>query len=747
MDLENNKLSKNCDSENSISIIDELDKLDENAKFWKTPSAQRTMQGGVISSALEMFSSVFYSIYIIIIARGDVSDSELLAVIGTMLIMLRYFAYLGFTAAGSKYLSEYLARDKKIARYYAKAACKYNFYVTGFPIIAFTSWLYYTQPKNELEQIAYFTLIITIIADRLRSNTSIYIVGYKRQDLAAYAYWIPDMFMYVSAIITYILFGVVGPLLSFMVFEVIMLFTSIWAMKKCSDFPLSDMFAWGEDYGLFWKLFKFNFLFSLANLAFALLTSTLLISGGKLFGVLTASEISALYMLTSLINPLFNFFNMVGPIMQGVSEAFALKNKKLMANYTLISLKFPLFLLVAYIAFMILFGKEIITFFYGERWVLLGLSILIVLLPGYLFGAFASRFDNIIAGVNRPQSVIIPWLSALIIAMFSLIFARTLPEIYVIDYFISGDPMNYGITIRFVFTVGLTSLGMVVFGIVILRICFKILGVEIPRDLIWKPALVAGILMAFFYFLIRIGILKLFIKGFGEDVGGVVYILVMAVLGIFLYVTLSVLFDAVTIEDARFWGRIISRMGPISFVYPLFKPYILFLLNHQIRTFKREPVAWITSYDKETILADALFKVSIEPEINNESLLNQKVADISIKRDEPLQFLIQISDLKIDLFDIVIYTKIDFKLLKNSVKFIEKIDVVNNFQDHYVTSLDPELFKGYHEISIVFEAFESRNEKLSRNKEEIKPLSGFRAFMDTRFLWYHDQEFKIFIEE
>ncbi len=742
MERENKQSKVANETSDCTSIIDELDKLDENSKFWKTPSAQRTMQGGVISSVLEMLSSVFYSIYIIIIARGSVSDSELLAVIGTMLIMLRYFAYLGFTAAGSKYLSEYLARDKKVARYYAKAACKYNFYVTGFPIIAFTIWLYFTQPKNEVEQIAYFTLIITIIADRLRSNTSIYIVGYKRQDLAAYAYWIPDMFMYVCAIITYLLFGVVGPLLSFMVFEVIMLFTSIWAMKKCSDFPLSDMFAWGESYGLFWKLFKFNFLFSLANLAFALLTSTLLITGGKLLGVLTASEISALYMLTSLINPLFNFFNMVGPIMQGVSEAFALKNKKLMENYTLISLKFPLFLLVAYIAFTILFGREIISFFYGSRWIMLGLAILIVLLPGYLFGAFASRFDNIIAGVNRPQAVIIPWLSALVIAIFALAFARNLPELYLIDYYIGNDPMNYGISLRFIFIIGLSSLAMVVFGIIILIICFKILGVKIPKDFLWKPALVAAILMVFFYFLIQIGVVNIFINTFGTDTGGIVYILVMAILGLFLYATLSILFDSVTIEDARFWAKIIQRMGPLSFIYPLFKPYAKWLFKHQIQAIKSKPFEWITSYDKETIIKDALFKISILPG-KKISASNQ---DIRTKASETLDFKIQVKDSKITLFDIVIYAKIDFKIVKAQMKSIKRIDAIDCFEIEYSLTLDPTLSIGYHELSIVFEAFESPNLRSKKRDDEIQPLAGFDAFTDTRFLWYHDQEFKLTLE-
>jgi len=733
----------------SGSIIDELDKLDENSRFWKTPTTQRSVQGGVIDSILEIFNSIFYSIYVIIIARGLTSDAALLAIIGTLIIMLQFFAYLGFTAAGSKYLSEYLAKDKNIARIYAKAACKYNFLLTGIPLIAFAIFLYLTQPENEIERIAYLSLVITIIADRLRSNTSIYILGYKRQDLAACSFWIPDTIMYVFSIITYLIFGVIGPLISFSVFQIIMLITSLIAMKKCSDFPFSDMFAWFEHYGLFFKLFKFNFLYSLANLAFALLTSTLLISGGDMLNVLTASEIAALYMLTSLINPLFNFFNIVGPMMQGAAEAYALKNKKLLKNYILISLKFPLFLLIAYIAFIILFGKEIIAFFYGERWILLGMTILIILLPGYLFGAFASRFDNIIAGVNRPQTVIIPWMSALFIAIISLYIAKFLPDIHLIDYFVSGDPENYGISIRFLFTTCLTSSAMVIFGLIIMKICLKILDVKIPSDYLGKPIFLAIILMLFFYILNYLGASKIWINVFGKEIGGILYVLVMAVIGIFLYVSLSIIFDAMNIEDARFWAQIIKRLGPFSFIYSIIKPYAKFLYKHQVKVFKTEQIEWITSYDKETLLKDALFQIEIilipKPHYN----YNKSYKKINIPRDLDLFFNIKFKNLKVNLYNLSFYAQIDNKIIKSSIFTLNEL--INNNKDfelEFNFKIPNNINSGNHELNIVIEAFEIP--RFSKTKNKIKEpknyiLSGFKAYVDTRFQWIHEEEYKLFI--
>ena len=86
---------------------------------------------------------------------------------------------------------------------------------------------------------------------------------------------------------------------------------------------------WGKNYGLFRKLFSFNILYAIANLAFALLTSTLLITGGQMLGVLTNQEIVALYTVSTFSNLLVNLFEIVQPIMGSISEAHSLKNMKL----------------------------------------------------------------------------------------------------------------------------------------------------------------------------------------------------------------------------------------------------------------------------------------------------------------------------------------------------------------------------------------------------------------------------------
>ncbi len=613
--LEGISSSKIKKEEEKKSILDELEDIkDENEKFWKTPSSSRMVRGGTLMLTFDIVSSIFFTIYIMQIARAPTRDSALLAIIDTLGLMLRFFAYLGFTGAGAKFMSEYMTRDKKIARIYAKSAAKYNMWATGFPLIITAFILLLTRPETETEFIAYLSLFILIVFDRLTSNITIYILGSQRYDLYAYAYFVPYCAMYISAVITYPLVGVKGPLLSFAIARIFMFISMSFMMGKACDFPYKDLWDWGKDYGLFWKLFKFNFLYSLANLAFSLLTTTLLISGGDWLGILTDQEITALYTISTFSNILMNLFGIVGSIMVNVSEASAVKNKRLVKNYVMIALKFPILMSIAVLTFFILLGPEMISIFQGSRWITIGMLIMSCLMPAYCFGSFASKYDNILAGVGRPETVILPWFVGLFIALIGLFTAKFIPEGYLVDDFIEyqGEILNYGISYKFLYTIIITSLGLLIAGVWVVKICLKVLDVKIPLHFIWKPLitalLCAGILQIFMEF---IPIRATFDAWFNPEVGGIVFTVVVVLIGVFLFVTIGLLIDMMNKEDGLFWKSIVEGMGPAkTLLKPIFW-YCKILLDHQFSFFKREPTKWVLKTDKETIEANKQFCVDI----------------------------------------------------------------------------------------------------------------------------------------
>ncbi|MHA1821417.1 MAG: hypothetical protein ACTSVC_13160, partial [Promethearchaeota archaeon] len=319
------------------TIIDDLENIeDENELFWKTPSSQRIVQGGSIMTFLDIITSIFFTFYMMMVARMPTDDSSMLAIIDTLSMMMKYLSVLGFTGVGSKMVSEYLVRDINEARIYGISASKYNFLLTGIPLITISILLAMTRPQNEIEQFAYFTLVIITILDRLQSNFTIYILAYKRYDLFAYAAYLPWGLQYIIAIIIYPIFGVVGIFSTFIFAKFAQFFLLMIMFKKCSEFPLKDVFSFHKEYGLFWKMFSFNFLYSLANLIFALVTTTMLITFGQSFGILTKQEIVALYTISTLSNLLINVFEIVTPIMVSISEGHSLKNPKLINNYTML---------------------------------------------------------------------------------------------------------------------------------------------------------------------------------------------------------------------------------------------------------------------------------------------------------------------------------------------------------------------------------------------------------------------------
>jgi len=706
------------------TLLDEMDEVTDENKLWQTPSASRNMVGGTIYTLLNVVISVFFTILTIILAQAPVEESSVYYTIENFNAMLRIFATLGFTGAGAKFLSEYRVRDRTEARIHAISACKYNFIIIGLPIIALSFVLYLTVPTNPREQLAYFVLFLTTIVDRLCANPTIYIMGYNRYDLIAYSSFVPTGLHYIASMFLFPIFGYLGPVFSMLIMRIVQYFWSSYYAVQVSGFPFRDEFAWGKEYGHFRKMVSFNFLYSFANLVYALLTTTLLLTLGKILNVLTPQEITGIATLSTYANVVMNIFGIVGPLQTSVSEAHSLRNPKLVENYTFTVIKVPIYMIIAYILFIIFFAPELITIFYGARWVTMGFVVLTALLPAYTLGSFAANYDAILSGVWRPEAPVIPWFLALLVAIIGIICAQFLPP----DVFVSnawfqdnGTLINFGVTTRFVFLMVVINVAFIIASIWIVRVCLKVLNVHVPKDFLWKPLLAGGVTAAFL----------MLIRPFAKDgiigllgdptVGGIAYIIVMAIVGILLYLFFSIIFDALTIEDGKFWLHIFGSMGPAG---TLLKP--LFWLGKKCMRLKiihGEPYHWVTTTDRAQLESEMLFDVDHELTIPEEVTPDQEyLAHVTIR------------DLREKMFDCLVYAKLDYRILESSVQYLPTL-APGTLTVDVRFSIPKWAREGLHEIYLVVKMFNRPNPKVSR--EQL--INGYRwKFFDYRLMWLHE---------
>ncbi|MHA1340483.1 MAG: hypothetical protein ACTSRZ_09670 [Promethearchaeota archaeon] len=803
------KLSSNEIILEKKTILDDLEaETDEKEKFWKTPSSQRIVQGGSIMTLLDIIGSLGFTIYLMMLTQSEAIgdyEKDIIAVVDTLTLLLKYFAVLGFTGAGAKMMSEYLVRDKDQARLFGAAASKYNFLMTGVPLIAYSIYLALTKPTPgvPVELFAYICLVIMTIIDRLRSNINIYILAYKRYDLYAYAYYIPWGLQYIFAIFLMNSLGVYGVLGTFTVGNIVSFILVIIMFKKCSDFPLSDLFKWKKRYHLFKEMFSFNFLYALANLIFALVTTTLLISFGRGFNILNEREGIALYSITTLTNILINVFEIVVPIMVSISEAHSLKNPKLIKNYTMLCVKFPILVSVAVFMFYVVFGADVIESFFGARYIAMGVLILLCSVPSYIAGAFASRYDNIIAGIGRPEVVIIPWILTFLWSISGLFIAYFIAaDLYIYNFmqYVLIDHVNkiygwvnYGISARFAVSLGISSISLIIGGIWITKICLKVLGVKIPRGFLLKPLIAAVASAAILIPLVKLIPLKIWIESIaGSFLGGYIYIMLTALLGIIIYGIFAVIFDVLNEEDGRFWKKTIESFGPLfaklgGWAFIFGKK----LLKLRIKKFVSEPIHWITKTDKEELIKDQLFKtkiipvdaiierinkskmqennlfekenndlnqnksksissrVSLEPDTKTNNFEDSEITAIAVKDGDNLKFKIEISDLKRDLHEWIVYARLGFKKIDSSFKFIGDIkENESKFLEISVpiksrsSSISPRKTKILEHLEIIIECYEKPHKDITPIKLYKK---GFWTFFDYTIRWIDNQEFAVLI--
>ncbi|MBN2154116.1 MAG: polysaccharide biosynthesis C-terminal domain-containing protein [Candidatus Lokiarchaeota archaeon] len=707
----------------------------------KTTSTKRVVTGGVILTTVDILGSIFFTIYTMAVARLSDHDAAVLTVVSSFQYMLKVFALLGFTGAGAKFIAEYLERDKAEARKYGISACKYNFLLFGLPIIGVAALMFYFKllGGDPVEIQAYFILIFLVAIDRLKTNSDTYLTAYQRYDLYAISWGVPYGAMYLAAFILIPYLGVIGPLIAWTLGEISMLILATRFVKKISDFPVRDLFSWRHEYKLFTKMFSFNFLYSLANLCFSLLTTTLLIFIGSSIGILTDAEVQSLGVVSTFSNILINVFGIVAGIQPAISQAFSLKNKKLMENYFLASVKFPVMMSIAVITFFLIFGEEMLGIFYGKRYIVIGLLIMAFLIPSYAVGSFASRYDNILAGIGRPETAILPWFLGMGVAIAGIICVWFFVprDIYLINnvFLVKNDEgtwvnVDYGITVTFICCLAFQAIGLMIPGIWIVRISVKVLGIRVPRGFIIKPAIsaviAAGMLIAFKVFVPFKQMLEQYLVPAIPEVSGIVYTVIMILVGVLLYLTSEVLLGGFTREDGRFWRSVAGSIPVARYLLaPVFSwgKLCLKLVHPRLRATEYK---WITSTKKEQMEEGKEFTIVDD--------FYERYKD-SIPSDRAVDFSVSLTGIKSPYYHVIVYPKVDMRRIEEAMVYIEKIE-----HDTVVPvkfSIPEEFGPGHHELYIDVEMFTAP--KPGADADQMKRRPWIRRAFDFTYAWFDEK--------
>ncbi len=709
----------------------------------KTASTKRVVTGGVILTTVDILGSIFYTFYTMAVSGLDPAIGAVLLVVSTFQYMLKVFSLLGFTGAGAKFIAEYLERDKTEARKYGISACKYNFLLFGIPIVGLAFIMFYSKlvgGGDPVEIQAYFILIFLVAIDRLKTNSDTYLTAYQRYDLYAISWGVPYGVMYLIAALLVPILGPIGPLIAWTIGELAMFIWATYYVKRISDFPVRDLFSWGHEYKLFRKMFSFNFLYSLANLCFSLLTTTLLIFIGSNLGILTDQEVLSLGVISTFANILINIFGIVAGIQPAIAQAFSLKNKKLMENYFLASVKFPAMMSIAVITFFLVFGEELIGIIYYPRYIVIGLLIMAFLVPSYTFGSFASRYDNILAGIGRPETAIIPWFVGMGITLLGIICTWLFvprgiyltTNIFPVKNELTGlyDDVNFGITASFICCLASQAIGLVIPGIWIIRISLKVLSIKVPRGFLSKPtisaAITAGILIIFKIFVPFKQILQDNIVPGTPRVGGIVYTVIMIFAGVFLYLTSEVLLGGFTREDGRFWKSVVGSIPVAKYLLaPIFLwgKLCLKLVHPRLRALEYK---WITSTKKEQMEQGKEFTIDDDfQERYNDKLLKNGVVEFSVK----------LTGIKSPFYHVIVYPKIDMRRIDEGTVYIDKIESDTVIPIKF--SVPAKFAPGHHELYIDVEMFTS--EKPGIFGDQMKHRAWRTRAFDFSYEWFDEK--------
>ena len=719
-----------------------MEKIEETAiiesdDLWEKPSTERLIKGGLWYNIFDIIGSLVNTIFIMVISRIPVGETALLAKIDTFRGFLLAFATLGFVGAGAKFFSEYLGRkDLHQAKMYAAVSIKYNFLLTGIPAVAIATIFALTIPTDPTERVGFILLIFIVLFDRIRSCSDIILLGYQRYDLWSTAYFLPYIIGWVVGALLIGPFGVIGAVAAFLMASVGSCILSIWFTNRLAPFPLRDLLNWGEMDPIFGKILKFNIMYALANLAYSLLIGSLLITQTTILGTFSDLETSTYYVIIGYLTLYIGIFGIVNPINQAISEAHAMRNVPLMHNYVKTVVKFPILMAVPVTAVLLLMGAEIIEAINGPKYVNIGYFFILVFLPGYAFGSFAAKYDNILAGVGRPETPMLPWIIGLSIAILGIASTVWLPSDAV-----PFPQMFPDVSLRFAVSVGSLTLGLFIAGTWIIYMTLRIFTVKIPREYFTRP-LLTSIIVAAFYLLIKNAFnpRALLVHQMGVEMGNVFYVVIMITVLLGLFIPLLVFLGGASREDGRF---ILRLFGDAPWLRTFLRPFIAiarWCFAHQIMA--AEETHWITREEKAEIFESQLFSVEILPLSSNIKKLtgdSQKDMHPSSEDVDGVEFRVKITNNGDDpLHQFLVYIKIPGHL--QTAGYIDQLQLM----PHSETELSVVLKKSEipsnrkEEIYVCVECYSANRAGLTPQQQLKK---GLWTWFDYRLRWYYEEEF------
>lgn len=705
--------------------MSESENVNEKETVWKKPSTERLVVGGAWWALLDLVGSLFAFVMAMILSRLDPSESALFNDVNAYQLFFLSFSAIGFTGSGGKFVAEYIGRkDFNGARENASAASKYNFLFTGFPIIIFSIilTLRFNPILQSREFSCYFLLIIYITFDRLRSCIDVYLLGFQRYDLFSFAYMSTHIWGNLFAVFL-ISSGAFWGFFAYTMASVLSFPLSIYGFKKIMkqnnlDWSFKEAFDWRpKSKQMFLKMFKFNILFAVANMIYSLMISSLFITTGEVFNIFRDVERLSYGLITGFSSFYYGIFGLVNPITQAISEAHAMRNKSLVHNYFLCVIRFPLLFGIVVTGFFIFCGQELIEVFYADKWVLMGLFLFVVLFPGYALASFASKYDNMLAGVGRPDVPMKPWIIGFSVALIGILSCILIPDefltnnpSYIILENIGGTPtlMNYNLTYRFIIGISFLALGMFIAGLWIIIITFKVFNIKFNKSFLTRPFLAVICAIMIFSVLNLLFDLQTLINV------KMVYFIVKTLFLLILFIFFLFVYGGISIYDARFIGSIIKNFPLGKNILKIGRPVFRLLKKVEIK--EPENIIWITNSNVDRQLDEQIYSVSL-----------------NLDRDKKI-IEVNMNSFKEELFDILVYLKINDEIEHETIHYFK---LYREFQPvkYDLTKYLNDLTKP--KIQIFCEG----HEKFATNLDPINLIKkGFRfTNLDYRMVWKFEQ--------
>lgn len=711
----------------NVDLDDDEQRHAENEEqtVWQKPSTERLVTGGAWWSIFDFVGSTMALLMSITLSNLGEFQRALFVDVNAYQLFFRSFAALGFVGAGGKFIAEYIGRgDMKAAKESASAASKYNFLFTGLPTVMFAVILMFRfDPVTQSDQFGcYLLLVIYILFDRLRSCVDIFNIGFQRYDIFSLTYMTTHIWGNLLAFVL-IRYGAFWGFFGFAITSILSFPLSLLGFKKVAkdaglDWGVSTVFDWGnKGIALFKKLFKFNILFAIANVIFSLMISSLFITLGEMLGHMSYDERTAYGLIVNFASLYYGIFGLVAPVTNAISEAYGMRNPKLVKNYFLCVVKFPLLMAIAVTGGFIYFGSDLISVFYGSEWVGMGMFMFIFLFPGYALGSFASKYDNMLAGIGRPDVPIIPWFIGFSIAVGGIFLSSVLPQDL---YMFSG--MLSDVSIRFAFSIVSLSLGLFIAGFWIIRNTLKVFNLKLPKNYVLKPLFSIG-LSIIIYFVMDlllnfqdwlISILSNVLDPFLAEGINLVLKIVIILLFFIIFLIIS---GGLSLNDARFLKSVIKNIpGGIAVITigsPIFKGILKLKIGESDKT------QWLGTQNIGGVSDLQLFKVDLE--------LSDNVS------------VMKIHDVESDLFDTVAYVKLNDVLIEKSIRINRHIPEDESVKIRYELNDLIGKDETHNKVQFFFDAYDRYStdlpaKNLINRKIRIKDL-------DYRMRWNFEQTF------